>query len=244
MAVSILPPHVAFTRRDGRQEVILHRSVAVIGPDKIELKSARGTVLLPLVGIGIAIALMAYIMTGGADLPFWALVGVLFVCLVLVPFSVMGLVSALVGADIVIDARKGSATWQQGYLGMGLGTKELVPFAKIDRLEVTIEGDAPDRWREESDDLRQFALVLVKKSGKRLTCAQVPVPAYGQSDGMDRTLAVANAIAELTGSTVAIPEGWELVEIDTETGERVAPAEQREPVRSRGRQRQGRRQHG
>ncbi|MGH2608951.1 MAG: hypothetical protein ACRDHF_07640, partial [Tepidiformaceae bacterium] len=77
-----------------------------------------------------------------------------------------------------------------------------------------------------------------------LTCAQVPVPAYGQADGMDRTLAVGNAIAELTGSTVAIPEGWELVEIDTETGERVAPAEQREPVRSRGRQRQGRRQHG
>jgi hypothetical protein len=86
--------------------------------------------------------------------------------------------------------------------------------------------------------------VLVKKSGKRLTCAQVPVPAYGQADGMDRTLAVANAIAELTASTVTIPEGWELVEIDTETGQPVTPQGKREPVRSRGRQRQRRRQHG
>jgi hypothetical protein len=129
--MSALPPHVAFTRRDGRQEVILHRSVAVIGRDRIELKSARGTVLLPLVGISLAIAVIAYLMTGGADLPFWALVGGLFFCLIVVPFSAMGLVSALVGADIVIDAKKGSATWQQGYLGMGIGTRELVPFPKI-----------------------------------------------------------------------------------------------------------------
>src|SRR5690606_2504875 len=105
-------------------------------------------------------------------------------------FSAMSLISSVVGADVVIDARKGSATWQQGYLGMGIGTKELVPFEKIDHLEVTIEGDQPDRWHDNVDDLRQFALVLVKPSGKRLILAQVPVPAYGQADGMDRTLAV------------------------------------------------------
>ena len=244
MAVTTLPPHVAFTRRDGRQEVILHRSLAVIGPDKIELKSARGTVLLPLIGIGLAVAVIAYLMTGGSDLPFWALVGGLFFCLIIVPFSVMGLVSALVGADVVIDAKKGSATWQQGYLGMGIGTKELVPFAKIDHLEVTIEGDEPDRWREETDDLRQFALVLVKKSGKRLTCAQVPVPAYGQADGMDRTLAVANAIAELAGSTVTIPEGWELVEIDTDTGNPVHSMEGSQDGTSRAGGKRQRRQRG
>jgi hypothetical protein len=61
----------------------------------------------------------------------------------------------------------------------------------------------------------------VKKSGKRLTLAQVPVPAYGQADGMDRTLATGNAVAALTGTTVQLPEGWELIEIDTSTGEPV-----------------------
>jgi hypothetical protein len=156
-------------------------------------------------------------------MPFWLLVTLLLICMVLVPFSVMSLISSIAGADVVVDAKKGSATWQQGYLGMGIGTKELVPFAKIDHLEVTIEGDQPDRWRDNEDDLRQFALVLVKQSGKRLTLAQVPVPAYGQADGMDRTLAVGQAVAKLVGSKVTIPEGWELVEIDTETGDPLPP---------------------
>ncbi len=222
-----IPEHVAIHRRDGRAEVLLHRALAVIGPDKIEIKSARGTVVLPIIGIIIAVAIGWFIAARGFTLPFWALVSLLLVCMILVPFSVMSLISSVVGADVIVDARKGSATWQQGYLGMGIGTKEFVPFAKIDHLEVTVEGDQPDRWRDQVDDLRQFALVLVKQSGKRLTIAQVPVPAYGQADGMDRTLAVGQAVAKLVGSKVTIPEGWELVEIDIDTGakvERPAPA--------------------
>jgi hypothetical protein len=136
----------------------------------------------------------------------------------------MGLVGAIGGADVVIDARKGSATWQQGYLGMGIGTKELVPFQKIDHLEVVVEGEEPDRWHEQSDDLRQFALWLVKQSGKRLRISQVPVTTADQFDGMDRTLALANAVAALTGTTVQIPDGWQLVTIDDETGEEIPPA--------------------
>lgn len=222
-----IPAHVVIERRDGRREVLLHRSMALIGDDKIEIKSARGTVVLPLIGLGLAIGAGIWMALAAGSLPFWGLVGMLLFCLVVVPFSVMSLIGSVVGADVVIDAKKGSATWQQGYLGMGIGTKELVPFAKIDHLEVTVEGDEGDRWRGESDALRQFALTLVKVSGKRLTLAQVPVPAYGQADGMDRTLAVGHAVAALVGTTVTLPEGWELVEIDTATGE---PA--RAPVRT------------
>jgi hypothetical protein len=64
----------------------------------------------------------------------------------------------------------------------------------------------------------------VKKSGKRLKLAQVPVVADDQAFGMDRTLAVGNAIAQLTGTEVRLPEGWQLVEIDTQTLEPVATA--------------------
>ena len=197
--------------------------MAVIGDDKIEIKSARGTVILPLVGLLLAAGAVTWMARAGGSLPFWALVTMLLVALIVVPFSVISLISSVIGADVVIDAKKGSATWQQGFLGMGIGTRELVPFAKIDHLEVAIEGDQPDRWGGEADALRQFSLTLVKKSGKRLSLAQVPVPAYGQADGMDRTLAVGNAVAQLTGSTVTLPDGWELVEIDTRTGEPVTP---------------------
>ncbi|MEO6042418.1 MAG: hypothetical protein ABIQ47_00685 [Tepidiformaceae bacterium] len=218
-----IPDHVAIRRRDGRREVLLHRSMAVIGDDKIEIKSARGTVILPIIGLLLASTAVTWMARSGSSLPFWALVTMLLVSLILVPFSTIALISAVIGADVVVDAKKGSATWQQGFLGMGIGTKELVPFAKIDHLEVGIEGDQPDRWRGEADAIRQFSLTLVKKSGKRLSLANVPVPAYGQADGMDRTLAVGNAVAQLTGSTVTLPEGWELVEIDTRTGSPVPP---------------------
>ena len=214
-----LPSHVVIQRRDGRREILLHRAMAVISDDKIEIRSSRGTVILPILGLLLAAGMITWIATAGFSLPFWLLITFLFFLLFLVPLSVMSFVAAVVGADVIIDKAKGSATWQQGYLGMGIGTKELVPFRKIAYLEVTVEGDQPDRWHEEEDDIRQFALILVKVSGKRLTLAQVPVPAYGQTDGMDRTLAVGNAVAALTGSTVRLPEGWELTEIDTETGE-------------------------
>jgi len=105
---------------------------------------------------------------------------------------------------------------------MGIGTKELVPFEKIDHLEISVEGEDRERWHEEQDSLRQFALTLVKTSGKRLTLAQVPVPAEDQADGMDRTMAVGQAIAQLTGRDIRLPEGWELIEIDTKTLEPVA----------------------
>lgn len=195
--------------------------MAVIGDDKIEIKAARGTIFVPLFGLLIAAAVGTWIALAGMSLPFWLLVTMLLFCLMVIPFSTVALIGAIIGADVVIDAKKGSATWQQGFLGMGIGTKELVPFGKIDHLEVNVEGDSPDRWRGEADSIRQFSLTLVKQSGKRLTLAQVPVPAYGQADGMDRTLAVGNAVAALVGSTVTIPEDWELVEIDTETGEPV-----------------------
>lgn len=216
-----IPEHVAIHRRDGRTEILLHRAMAVIGPEKIEIKSARSTVILPLLGIATALLLGWVMASRGFTLPLWVLVTLLLACMAIVPLSLMSLVSSIVGADVIVDAKKGSATWQQGYLGMGIGTKELVPFAKIDHLEVTVEGGEADRWRDQEDDLRQFALVLVKQSGKRLTLSQVPVPAYGQADGMDRTLAVGQAVAKLVGSTVTIPKDWEFVEIDTQTGAAV-----------------------
>jgi hypothetical protein len=216
------------TRRDGKREILLHRAVAVIGDDRIEIKAARSTIVLPLAGLLVCAGLVAWASVSHSA-PFWALVTILLFCLLVFPVSVIGLVGAIAGADVVVDRKKGAATWQQGYLGMGIGTKELVPFAKIDHLEVTIEGDEPDRWHDNRDDLRQFALVLVKQSGKRLTLTQVPVPAYGQVDGMDRTLAVGHAVAALTGAEVRIPEGWELVEVDAETLNPVKPAASEPP---------------
>lgn len=217
-----IPGHVFTRRRDGRREILLHRSVAVLSDRKVEVKAARSAAYVPLAVLLLCSALIAWVAMADSA-PLWALVAVLLFSLLAVPGSVMGLVGSIAGSDVVVDADKGAATWQQGYLGMGIGTKELVPFAKIDYLQVTVEGDEPDRWRNNRDDFRQFALTVVKKSGKRLPLVQVPVPANAQEDGMDRTLAVAHAVSALTGAEVRIPEGWELLEVDAETLEPIPP---------------------
>ena len=67
--------------------------------------------------------------------------GMTLFCLIVVPVSIMGLIGSLVGAKVVVDRTKCSATWQQGALGMGIGAKDVVPFANIDHLEVTVEGE-------------------------------------------------------------------------------------------------------
>ncbi len=231
-----LPEHVIERRRDGRRYIVLHRSLAFIDDDKVEIRSARSTLVLPFAGLVLTAGAGAVLVSLGTGLPLWVLVVLLLFCLVVVPSSVMGIISSAVGAQVVVDRRKGSVSWQQGALGMGIGAREVAPFPTIDHFEVTVEGDAPDRWRGETDSLRQFALVLVKKNKRRLELARIPVAAGNQADGMDRTLALGKAIANVAGAPVQIPEGWEMVTIDTKTGEIQEPTKvKQKPARVRAR---------
>src|SRR4051812_4630160 len=95
-----LPAHVASRRRDGRFEVLLHRSVAVISDSRVEIKSARSTVVLPLIGIGLAALAGSFMVSRGTGLPLWALVLLLLFCLAVVPLSFMSLISSIVGAEV------------------------------------------------------------------------------------------------------------------------------------------------
>ena len=211
------PPHIAMKRRDGRFSVILHRSIALLDKEHIEIKNARSTIYIPLLGILTSSGAGALIAVQAGNLPLWSLITLLIFSIFVFPTSVMGIVSSLIGSDVVIDKRKGSITWQQGYLGLGLGTRELVPFPKVEKIEITIEGDKPERWREEADNIRQFSLELIKTNGRRLILAQVPVIASKQVDGMDRTFAVGKVIADAIQVPISIPSDWELIELDIDT---------------------------
>jgi hypothetical protein len=219
MAEFSLPPHVATRRRDGRFEVLLHRSMAVISDRKVEIKSARSTVIVPVIALLLAAGAGVLVAVQNTSLPLWMLSLLLLFAITAAPIAVMALIGATIGADVVVDEAKNSVTFQQGYLGMGIGTNQLVPFERIDHLEIEIDGDQPDRWKGESDSFRQFALVLEKDNGKRLRLYNLPVPAASQEDGMDRALAVGTAIAALARTEIQIPDNWKLVEIDTDTGE-------------------------
>ncbi len=93
-------------------------------------------------------------------------------------------------------------------LGLGLGTYELVPFWKIESIEVADFdlGDVALNSPRPPLELRAWDIVLVKKSGKRLSIGQILSANAPDliNEGFDRALDAAEAIAGMVGSEVVI----------------------------------------
>ncbi|HEY7801443.1 MAG TPA: hypothetical protein VIE40_02100, partial [Dehalococcoidia bacterium] len=116
----------------------------------------------------------------------------------------IGFVYAVAGANVVFERKKQSGVWQQGFLGMGVGTTELVPFWKI--AEIRIEETTRQRQQGAAQDLAQFEIVLIKVSGKRLKIGDVVVARSMVRHGLDDARAVASAIAQMTDKPLIAPE--------------------------------------
>jgi len=190
------------------RRIALDRRVCVVREGRIDIRPERGAIVGPLLGLSISVGLFVAVALFASDLPVGALAAMLLPGLVLGPFSAMALVHSLLGAYVIIDATKQSATFQQGVLGLGLGTVELVPFWKIERLEVQDLplGDVPARGPPPPLDLRAWDIVLVKTSGKQISLGQV-VAANAPDlldEGFGRALDAAEAMAALAAKTVVI----------------------------------------
>lgn len=213
MTAESSPPHVA--PRPAKRIVYLDRRVAFIEPDRINVRPALAAALFPLIWLLLGIGCFAGVLLFLDDLPFWAVVVMLIVAVVSIPLAGIGLVYAIGGANVVFDRSKRSGVWQQGFLGMGVGTTELVPFHKIAEIRVEeTTGDA--KWRrdgvfgeavqDQRQDVAQFEIILVKVSGKRLKIGDVVVARSMVRQGLAEARDVAEAIAEMTGRPLRAPE--------------------------------------
>ena len=188
-----------------RQEIDMHRRVCVIKPDNIDIRPARSAAVAPLLGFLLGILAFIAVVLLIETIPFALALLLMGGAIVLVPFSGMGFVYSVYGANVVIDRKKQTALWQQGLLGMGVGTEELVPFRKIERLE--IEDVNRGEQADGGDDFAQFEVRLLKISGRRLTLGQVTVPRELAAEGLARARAVGEAVAALTGIPLEIIGG-------------------------------------
>ncbi|MEE8137425.1 MAG: hypothetical protein V3T81_00915, partial [Thermoanaerobaculia bacterium] len=173
-----------------------------------DVRPERGALAGPMVGLAIAVSLFVSVALFSSQLSAVVLAAMLVPGLILGPFSAMALVYSIIGAYVVIDARKQSAAFQQGVLGLGLGTTELVPFWKIERLEVQDLplGDTAPKGPPPPLDLRAWDVVLIKTSGKVLSIGQV-IAANSPDlidEGFDRALDAAEAIGRLVDKPVII----------------------------------------
>lgn len=211
------------------QRIPLDRRVCVVREGRIDVGPERSAFVGPLLGLAISIGLFVSVGVFSSDLSALALAAMLVPGLILGPFSAMALVHSLLGANVIIDAKKQSATFQQGVLGLGLGTVEVVPFWKVERLEVRDLplAEAEARGPRPPLDLRAWDVVLVKTSGKQLSIGQVVAANEPDliDEGFDRALDAAEAVGALVGRPVVITAAVEELGADEVEGPEGEPAE-------------------
>ena len=184
--------------------IALDRRMAFIEPDRINVRPALAAALLPLFGLLVGAGAFASIVLWLDRLPFGLVLVLLVVAVISIPLAGIGFVYAVAGANVVFEREKQSGVWQQGFLGMGVGTTELVPFWKIDCIR--IEETTRERQRGEVQDLAQFEIQLVKQSGKTLKIGDVVVARSMVRQGLADAREVAEAIAGMTGKPLVAPE--------------------------------------
>jgi hypothetical protein len=197
--------------------VYLNRRVAFIEPDRINVRPALAAALFPLAGLLFGIACFVSIILWLDRLPFPLVLVLLVAAVVSIPLAGIGFVYAIAGANVVFDRRKQSGLWQQGFLGMGVGTTELVPFWKVGQIRV--EEANRERQQGQMQDFAQLEIVLVKVSGKRLAVGDLIVPRSLVREGLAEVSAVAGAIAEMTGKPLVAPEAVRRRKIDSSVGD-------------------------
>lgn len=184
--------------------VYLNRRVAFIEPDRINVRPALAAIIFPGIGLVVGVAAFVAVVLWLDRMPFAVALLLLALAIVSIPLAGIGFVYAIAGTNVVFDRQKQSGLWQQGFLGMGVGTSELVPFWKIQ--EIRIDELTGERQRGQLQDVAQLAIVLVKVSGKRLTVGDLVMPRSMVRDGLEEVRSVAQAIADMTGKPLIAPE--------------------------------------
>ncbi len=187
---------------DERRDLYLDRRVCRVTPDRIDIRPARSIIFLPLLTLLIGIAAFPVIYFWGGSLSLELRLLLTLAALVLVPVSGLGLVYSIAGAHLVIDRAKQSAVLQQGYLGMGVGTQDLIPFWKVDSVQV--QELTPHDYRGHQEDFAQYEVAIVKISGTHVPLGTVTVRRADAEQGLARAREIASLVAGLTDSRVHV----------------------------------------
>jgi hypothetical protein len=190
-----------------RRELYLDRRVCTITPDRIDIHPARSIVFLPLFTLIVGLAAFPVIFFWGGSMSVLLRVLITLGAIIVVPVSGIGLVYSIAGAHIVLERAKQSAVLQQGYLGMGVGTQELIPFWKIDG--ISVEELTPHDYRGHQDDFAQYEINIIKVSGKSVPVGTVTSARAEAKDALARAREVASLIADMSGTKLHVARNHE-----------------------------------
>ncbi len=180
------------------ERIALQRAVAVITDTTIAIRPGWRQLVGPVAQAVVSGGAVWFVIAFMNVLPLWALVALLGVALVLGPAAVLGFIYSIYGTEFLIERHKGTARWHQGFLGLGIGTFELVPFDRIERVVVESNLDE-DLSSGQSQDLVQLDVRIVKDNGRVLDVASVTSAHAFLEDSLARTNRLAEVIGEMTG---------------------------------------------
>ena len=187
------------------ERIPLQRAVAVIRDDSISIRRSRAQLLAPLIQLAIAGGALLLIVFFLDALPLPLLAVLLAIAILMGPIAALGLLYNLIGSAVVLERAKQSIRWQQGLLGLGLGTSELVPFWRIDH--IAVEGDYEIEIADGiHQDLVTWDIELVKDNEKRLQIGTIVVARPLADEGLARANRLAEAVAERSDSTARLAE--------------------------------------
>jgi len=186
---------------EGRYQISLHRSVAIITDQSISIKQGKSGLIFPIVELCMFIMSVLLLVIFIDTWSLGILVCLLIFSSVIGPLSLIGLINNVVGTSFLLEKSKYSVRWQQGLLGLGIGTYELVPFDRIDHFFV--RSDFDDLLAGGSkQDLVEFEILMVKDNDKKLSVARIVEPREFVDNAKDRINELAMRLSEMTSVEV------------------------------------------
>lgn len=205
------------TSSSTRRTIPMHRAYAAITADTIAIRPSRSSAVVPAVQ-ALAAALAVWgLVTFMNVLPLWVLMALLLFAIVAGPTAMLGVVYQVAGSAFLMERPKGTCRWQQGFLGLGLGTQELVPFGRIKRIEVA--GDFGEELPGgDLQDVVRWEVRLIKDNDRSLVIAAVVVARSLAEEALGRANDLAGVLGEMSGApalAAALP-GWAIEERDAQ----------------------------
>ena len=191
--------------------VPLFKSYAKISDTEVVIRPSKRTLLVPLFQAAVTSAAIVTLMNGLAELPLWISMILLLVIVIFVPTAILGTVYGIAGSNFVMEKTKGTSRLQQKYLGLGIGTQEMIPFDRIKSVDV--HGNFMEEHASgDLQDITEWEVFLIKDNDRKISVCKSSSARILADESLSRVNMVAEALADMSNSEFkpgVIPE-WAL----------------------------------
>ncbi|HIE84519.1 MAG TPA: hypothetical protein EYQ00_12045 [Dehalococcoidia bacterium] len=191
--------------------VPLFKSYAEIADTEVVIRPSKRTLLVPIFQAAIASAALITLINRLAELPLWISMTLLLVIVIFGPTAILGTVYGIAGSNFIMEKNKGTSRLQQKYLGLGIGTQEMIPFDRIK--SVAVQGNFLEEHASgDLQDITEWEVFLIKDNDRKISVCKSSSARILANRSLSRVNMVAKALADMSNSEFnpgVIPE-WAL----------------------------------